>query len=300
MEQVFPKTKIAEKTIMKNSFGKNVKPLPDVSIGQPYSRVFREPLERAFSVLGLSEEEYVECSKAWLEEISEYTLSEEDELICSLRNILSKYDIGENAIKNALEKRAETVSKQVYPHIKNGACLDWGCGSARIAKRLHENGIKVSLLDIEDNREEMEEDKLTIYEENGNNPFEPNTAENVLLLTVLHHARNPGRVVNHVSSVASERIIIIESLPEVDIRNIYPNVPESNVSELQYRYCAFVDWFYNRVFHDDVQVTYNYQKTGGWIQLLNASGFHLEFSENLGIDIDIVPELHKLFVFDCS
>jgi hypothetical protein len=57
-----------------------------------------------------------------------------------------------------------------------------------------------------------------------------------------------------------------------------------------------VDWFYNRVLHDDVPVPYNFTTPSKWISLFVDNNMPLAAALHFGQDIDIGPEYHILFV----
>jgi len=101
------------------------------------------------------------------------------------------------------------------------------------------------------------------------------------------------------SQVTGKRLIIIESVVEVK-KNLYSrdsqlhNIPIKD----QIKYACFIDWFYNRVLHQDVQVPYNYCSTLEWIQFFTNNGFSVDEVVDLGIDQVLVPEHHVLFVIE--
>jgi hypothetical protein len=67
------------------------------------------------------------------------------------------------------------------------------------------------------------------------------------------------------SEATKQRLIIIESV--VGVHTEKPNVKYDllNLSdENQIAYAAFIDWFYNRVLHDDVPAPYNFTTIANW------------------------------------
>jgi hypothetical protein len=96
-----------------------------------------------------------------------------------------------------------------------------------------------------------------------------------------------------------KRLIIIESVvgvhkAEPPVRYDLANASDEN----QIAYAAFVDWFYNRVLHDDVPVPYNFTTPERWQSTFLQHGMHLAHTIYLGQDIDIGPEYHVLFVLE--
>jgi hypothetical protein len=121
--------------------------------------------------------------------------------------------------------------------------------------------------------------------------------DTVLLLTVLHHSNNPLELLKLAWGATNKRLIIIESV--VGVHNREPGVNYELVDasdENQIAYAAFIDWFYNRVLHDDVPVPYNFTAPGKWTSVFRENNMKLVQTIHLGQDIDIGPEYHILFV----
>ena len=68
--------------------------------------------------------------------------------------------------------------------------------------------------------------------------------------------------------------------------------------EDQIAYATFVDWFYNRVLHDDVPVPYNFTTVENWQATFLQYNMRLAQTIHLGQDIEIGPEYHVLFVLE--
>jgi len=97
---------------------------------------------------------------------------------------------------------------------KEDTILDIGCGNARLAYALKENGYKIQLLDIE-NLSDFADFCPLLY--NGEiMPFEDKKFDKVLLISVLHHTQNPISVLKEAKRI-SHKIIIIEDI----YRNIW-------------------------------------------------------------------------------
>jgi len=218
----------------------------------------------------------------------------EEALIVELKRILKEYELLDRSAEKALVERADRISGQIASYLKDGRVLDWGCGDAFVADRLI--GRATTILDIADHRRAMLAEPLVTYD-GQNLPTElAGRFENVLLLTVLHHASDPAVTCRHACSLA-ERVIVIESVPEVEHQSL-EKVDAWSRYRTQYEYCGFIDWFYNRVICSDVLVSFNYLPTAAWCQLFAACGFRLAKREILGIDQPVVPEWHVLLVFD--
>jgi hypothetical protein len=96
-----------------------------------------------------------------------------------------------------------------------------------------------------------------------------------------------------------KRLIIIESV--VGVHHVEPTI-RYEIAELsdanQIAFAAFVDWFYNRVLHDDVPVPYNFTKVENWLSTFLEHRMHLVQTTHFGQDIEIGPEYHILFVLE--
>jgi len=109
-----------------------------------------------------------------------------------------------------LQKRAEGMILEIESYLKKGdRILDIGCGGCHIAKQLKEKGYTVVPLDIK-NESSFKEIVPIIYD-GKKIPFEDNSFDVALLLTVLHHIRDPIMILGEAKRV-SRRIVIIEDL----------------------------------------------------------------------------------------
>ncbi|MGA2904730.1 MAG: hypothetical protein ABSD98_12925, partial [Candidatus Korobacteraceae bacterium] len=125
--------------------------------------------------------------------------------------------------------------------------------------------------------------------------------DTVLLLTVLHHSKEPIDLLKLAWERTKRRLIIIESV--VGIRHVTPPVKyvlvdSNNNDDQQIAYAAFIDWFYNRVLHDNVPVPYNFTKPETWQSIFSQCDMRCVQTIHLGQDIDIGPEYHILFVLE--
>ncbi len=111
-----------------------------------------------------------------------------------------------------LNNRAKDCIQKIKPYLRKGdRILDIGCGSAHIVKGLKELGYNITPLDVK-NTSFFKDIKPIIY--NGEKiPFKDNTFDVSLLITVLHHIKNPLVTLAEAKRV-SKRIIIIEDLYE--------------------------------------------------------------------------------------
>lgn len=206
--------------------------------------------------------------------------------------------INETVLDDTLSRRAETIKAQIEPHLEGNSLLDIGCGNGMIADLIQGHFEEVQLVDVKRYLPSRLRRQLsfTKYEEGEPLPF-GRQFDTVLLLTVLHHSRNPRRLLKLAWGITRKKLIIIESV--VGVHNLAQNVKYELVDspdELQIGYAAFIDWFYNRVLHNDVPVPYNFTTPEAWKSEFEQKLMNIEHTIHLGQDIDIGPEYHILFV----
>jgi SAM-dependent methyltransferase len=201
-------------------------------------------------------------------------------------------------LEDALNRRAEVIKAQIEPYLEGDSLLDIGCGNGMIAELIKDHFKELKLIDVVEYLPWRLRQQLSFskYEEGEPLSFDK-SFDTVLLLTVLHHSRNPRRLLKFAWGVTRKRLIIIESV--VGIHALEGNAKYELVRlplELQIGYAAFIDWFYNRVLHNEVPVPYNFTTPEMWKTEFEQKGMKIERTIHLGQDIDIGPEYHILFV----
>ncbi|RPI19200.1 MAG: hypothetical protein EHM58_02465 [Ignavibacteriae bacterium] len=214
-----------------------------------------------------------------------------------LRKII-KCEIKKSNLKKAFVNRAKIIARQVSPFIIGDSIIDIGCGDGLVNRYLNKKVEKIHLIDIFKYVEKNLPYKFSLYKENSSFPQVPN-ADTTFLLTVLHHSKKPLHLIKETSIKTNCRTIIIESIYG-STRNPHKSSEELNALNIvqQRKYASFIDWFYNRVLHSNVQVPYNFQKPEVWETIFQKQGYAIHKSIDLGIDQNIVPERHFLFVLD--
>jgi SAM-dependent methyltransferase len=202
-----------------------------------------------------------------------------------------------NREAKVLAERAKTIYDEIRAYFIGESLLDIGCGNGLIANFARRDFSTVQLLDVVEYVTPGLNIPFQLYKE-GSLPTR-DLYDTVLLLTVLHHSNNPVELLKSAWAVTRQRLIIIESV--VGIHRLEPPAKYELIDlpdEDQVAYAAFVDWFYNRVLHDDVPVPYNYATPDKWKSIFLECGMHLTQTVHLGQDIDIGPEYHILFVLE--
>ena len=112
---------------------------------------------------------------------------------------------------NLHELRAKNaILNKIDPFLQKGdKILDIGTGTGHVCKRLLEAGFDVSALDVHD-LSFFDDIKPIVYDGNII-PFDDDTFDVALILTVLHHTPNPKKIIAEAKRV-SNKIVIIEDV----------------------------------------------------------------------------------------
>jgi len=199
-------------------------------------------------------------------------------------------------MRQGMQKRAEIIVSQIEPFFVGQSLADVGCGHGLVAWAARKRFREILLLDIVDYRDLEVTLPFLQYSDGASPPFE-HPFDCTLLVTVLHHARDPMQLLNDVWQNTNQRLIIIESVFGVDRSQVNSPLPGMD-HRIQLRYAVFCDWFYNRVLNQGIPVPYNFNTPENWRLTFRELGAHLSFEQDLGVDLEIVPEHHFLFVLD--
>jgi len=209
-----------------------------------------------------------------------------------------------------LNGRGEMIYTYLKPHLRNGVrILDIGTGPGIIAKALHDKHFPVTAQDIGDFRlADLKTDELPFYITKDGEilPFNDSAFDLALLVTVLHHSKNPLQVLGEAKRL-SHRVAILESVYGVTPRDIPPEnlrmykpfyAAYFNLGiEQQKKYSTFLDWFLNMLsFKNKAQVPCNYNSSTGWEKVFRQHGFEIEQRRIVGVDQKSTPEIHAFYM----
>ena|SRR3990172_11556792 len=126
-------------------------------------------------------------------------------------NILQK-QIVKDFVFRIDNKRCDKIIKTIRPYLhKSDKILDVGSGFCTVSKRLKDMGHTVTSLDVKD-RSLYEQISVTLYD-GVKIPFKTDSFDVVLVITVLHHIKDPEKILKEAKRVA-KKIIIMEDTYE--------------------------------------------------------------------------------------
>lgn len=226
---------------------------------------------------------------------------------------------GEEGMKKVREIRINDIIKSFKEYIEKsqypiqGDVLDLGCGNGLVAKGLYNPRMNsVELADVMDYTDPSVKNwKFVEIPKYGRLPYEDNSFDSILVVTVLHHASNPKELLQEISRICRGRIYIMESLVGInnDMRTVEPEqgTDREKLFELEKRfanmdeekqmmYASFCDWFYNDVVQGDVDVPLNFATDKQWTELFVEMGMKLVARHMIGLDQKTSGEYHAIYV----
>ena len=113
-------------------------------------------------------------------------------------------------INKFIDSRTKDILRKITPHLKNGdRIIDIGSGDCTVARSLGDNGYEITPLDIRD--KSVHYNFRPIIYDGKNIPFPDNSFDVALLITVLHHTKEPIEILREAMRVAP-KVIVMEDL----------------------------------------------------------------------------------------
>jgi SAM-dependent methyltransferase len=299
-----------ENSEIKNFFGLTIHEIREIIKDLEIEVVIHSMRENIFRYLGIHDEKSEEVMAECLEFARICETVQEYELFA---NVTLRLERVAEAIPSKLSERADIMYQQIKEHLFPGSVLDLGCGDARLAQLLEQNGFILQLADVyKDPNVVNSKMPFELIRQNKAIPFNDNQFDNTLLLTVLHHSDNPVQVLNEARRVTrpNGRIIVIESVYGVTGKELSDNEYAKAGgylllnSEQQRMINIFFDHFYNRVIHytenpdEKINVPYNFNTPGNWKVIFEQNSLIQSGIRHLGADQPLVPEYHTLHILD--
>jgi len=219
--------------------------------------------------------------------------------------------VREIRINDIITSFKEYVEKSQYPI--QGSVLDLGCGNGLVAKGLYNSRMEsVELADVMDYTDPSVKNwKFVEIPKSGRLPYEDNSFDSILVITVFHHASNSKELLQEVARICKGRIYVMESLVGINpnMRTVEPALGADReklfelekrfanlTEEKQMMYASFCDWFYNDVVQGDVDVPLNFGTDKQWLDLFTENGLKVVARHMIGLDQRTSGEYHAIYV----
>ncbi len=215
-------------------------------------------------------------------------------------------------LRGDLPARSGRMARQVRPHLRGPAVLDFGCGDGRVGAALSGVDLRVGLCDLVDARHPDARGLPWRQVEPRLEARLFDTAwDTALVLNVLHHSFSPLEALRQVAAQEPRRVVTIESvhavvpetIPAAEWERVVDDNPAAAVwltlsAKDQLAHNAFWDWLFTQVINELDRTPFNYQPADRWSEHLASLGYREVERRHLGIDQPLVPEYHVLQVFD--
>ncbi|MFH1977980.1 MAG: methyltransferase domain-containing protein [Candidatus Aenigmatarchaeota archaeon] len=291
----------------RNAFGLEIYEIKDVVQDGSIRTVIRDMISPILHHLGISPTKTEKIIDECLTLAKKYSSIVEYEK--SAHEILEREGVTKE-IPKKLDNRAQIMYSQVKDFVLKGSILDLGCGDGRLGELLSKN-FKVILSDVyEHSYVKKTVLQFKLFGSTDDIPFEDDSFENTLDLTVFHHSDVPIKTLKESHRVTKNngRVLVIESVYGVDGKELLAEEREKVKSyleldaEKQRKVNIFFDHFYNRIIHfsedpkTKVNVPFNFNTPEGWKKIFEENGFVQEKVIHLGSDQPTVPEYHTLHI----
>ncbi len=144
-------------------------------------------------------------------------------------HLLEKVSFTRNIMEDQYTKRANQIVKRISPYInKKSKILDIGTGTGFVALGVMKNKNKnVTCVDVRLNP--LNKQKVIIYD-GKKLPFPDGSFDTSMIIAVLHHCKNPSKILDEAIRVSIKKIIIMEDLFESPIEKWLTLIEDSIVN----------------------------------------------------------------------
>lgn len=259
--------------------------------------ILKDPLQagaaRLFVEFGIGPQEINQLINSIWDSSAAGNLTEFDRY---LQNLLIGR-LHQNRIRELLDARADHVARQIRPHLIGESLLDVGSGDGMVAWNIRDRFQRHLLVDVVDYQDQRVKLPFAHYDDGDPLPT-LSFSDCAILINVMHHSADPVKLLLETWKRTARRLIVIESVSGDPNRLWETELPFSLGIEQQFQFTSFFDWFYNRVLHSDIPVPFNFAPPPVWEDLFSHHQMKLIHKQDLGIDVEIVPIHHYLFVLD--
>lgn len=200
-----------------------------------------------------------------------------------------------DAVTRVRSDRIGVIMSQIGKYLADvtGEIIDFGAGDGRLAQRIaDELNKKVRGVEVAQYKPIAGQTvKISLFD-GRKVEAEDGEFEAGICINVLHHDADSDKILDELTRIVSNRLVIIETVPEGD----------TNYDIEQDKERVFMnDYLSNRIIHGalcgaDIPVPGTYDTHEGWAERLRARGFRVVQSIDLGYDQPTIKDRHHLIV----
>jgi len=279
-------------TNRQNAWGWQVPSVQEILCHMSLRPLIEKVTKQMLSAIGLADSEAAAVVGFIFESKTNDTAALENDL----HVLISAGETNQGKIRQGMRDRGNVIAGQIRKYITGNSVADVGCGHGLVSFNLKTNNRRFHLFDVLDYRDPIVDLPFSKLESADESQID-GMFDTALLITVLHHADEPLALLKHVWQHTSHRLIVIESI--FGARPGKANSPLPTLDqETQLCYAVYCDWFYNRVLNRGVPVPFNFDTPDRWVKTFERLPAKVCVQRDLGVDLNIVPEHHFLFVLD--
>ena len=202
-----------------------------------------------------------------------------------------------DAVRRVRQDRAERILGQIGQYLRDieGEIIDFGTGDGRVAQKIQDVlRKKICGVDVTAYRPvEGQTVPMSLFD-GRTVKVNPKTFDAGICINVLHHERENEKILDELDRIVKKRLVIIETVPDGDT---------SEEAEKDKARVFMNDYLSNRIIHGamcgaDIPVPGAYDTPKGWASRLEARGYDIIVSQDLGYDQLAIRDRHHLIVAD--
>lgn len=188
--------------------------------------------------------------------------------------------------------RAELIYNQVARYFEGvkGKIIDYGAGDGQVTQLLQDKArLDIEGVDVRDFHASTTTVPIKVFD--GHHVAVPDGYYEAGLMTnVAHHEKDNEKIIEELTRIIHHRLVVIETVPT-------GSTPEEVQKDLGRTFLNDALW--NRYFQNaNIPVPGTYETLSGWIFRFQKHGWRIVESIDLGIDQQMVQDIHHLLVME--
>jgi SAM-dependent methyltransferase len=278
---------------MKNQWGHDITPIDEIIRQSEHRDIISNSTAGMLGAIGRSSSEVQEVLSILFDSSFSGNIQRLEKV---LHDKITSQGGSPEIMRAGMDERAKVIHSEIKEYLLGDSLADIGCGSGVVSWLSRDNFTDILLYDEINYLDPKVKLPFVNIPSGSSFPLD-RSFDCTLLLTVLHHAEHPLKLLQDVWKCTKQRLIIIESVFDISPSQLLSSPSESGQYS-QFINAIFCDWFYNRVLNQNVHVPYNFDTPDNWCKTFEELPAIISHKKDLGIDINIVPEHHYLFVLD--